>query len=181
MPVTGFLFHDIFLVAKQRAASYRRRRSKARAPARGGPWRFPPSGSAAPWRPATPAPASLHRRSFQPARLGHDARIGGVDAVNIGVDVAAIGLQRRRQRHRAGIRAAAAERGDPLVRARCPESRRPPRPGPGLMPFVQHLGFDRHRCGPSHASPKCGSGPASPARSAPARRWRRERRPAVRR
>ena len=56
------------------------------------------------------------------ARLGNDARIGGVDAVDIGEDVAAIGLQRRRQRHRRGVRAAAAERGDRGCPGRCPGS-----------------------------------------------------------
>ena len=45
---------------------------------------------------------------FEPPRLGNDARVGGVDAVHVGVDVAAVRLERRRHRHRAGVRAAAA-------------------------------------------------------------------------
>ena len=49
------------------------------------------------------------------ARLRNDARIGRVDAVDIGVDIAAVGLERRRQRHRRGIRAAAAQRRDAPV------------------------------------------------------------------
>ena len=39
----------------------------------------------------------------QAARLGHDARVGGVDAVDVGVDQALVGLQRRGHRHRRGV------------------------------------------------------------------------------
>ena len=42
----------------------------------------------------------------------HHARIGGVDAVDVGVDVAALGADRGGNRHGRGIRTAAAERGD---------------------------------------------------------------------
>ena len=42
----------------------------------------------------------------------HHPRVGGVDAVHVGVDVAARGLDRGRDRDRRGIGAAAAERGD---------------------------------------------------------------------
>ena len=42
----------------------------------------------------------------------HHARVGGVDAVDVGVDVAAVGLDRGGDRHRRGVGAAAAERGD---------------------------------------------------------------------
>ncbi len=66
----------------------------------------------------------------QPPRLGHDARVGRVDAVHIRIDVAAIRLQRRRQRHRRGVGAAAPQRGDAMVRARAPGTRPPPAPGP---------------------------------------------------
>ena len=62
------------------------------------------------------------------ARLGHDARVGGVDAVDVGVDLALVGLQRRGERHRRGVGAAAAERGDVAVRRRRPGSRRRRRP-----------------------------------------------------
>ncbi len=48
----------------------------------------------------------------EPARLGDDARIGRIDAVHVGVDVAALGLDCGRERHRARVRAAAAERRD---------------------------------------------------------------------
>ena len=44
-----------------------------------------------------------------------NARVGRIDAVNIGIDFAHLGLQGRRKRHRAGIRAAAAERGDIFI------------------------------------------------------------------
>ena len=43
------------------------------------------------------------------------AGVGGIDAVNIGIDFADLGLQGRRQRDRAGIRAAATECGDVLI------------------------------------------------------------------
>ncbi|KIU01504.1 hypothetical protein QU38_01280, partial [Staphylococcus aureus] len=46
---------------------------------------------------------------------GHDARIGGVDTVHIGVDVAAIRVDRSRHCHRRGVRAATAERGDAVA------------------------------------------------------------------
>ena len=42
----------------------------------------------------------------------HDARIGGEDAVDVGVDLADVGVERRGQRDRRGVGAAAAERGD---------------------------------------------------------------------
>ena len=40
--------------------------------------------------------------------------IGGVDAVDVGVDVAAVGIERRRERDRRGVGAAAPERGHPV-------------------------------------------------------------------
>ena len=54
----------------------------------------------------------LERDLVEAARLRHDARIGGVDAVDVGVDVAAVGLDRGGDRDRRGVGAAAAERGD---------------------------------------------------------------------
>ena len=47
-------------------------------------------------------------------RVRHDARVGGVDAVHVGVDLAHVGLGRGRERHRGGVAAATAERGDLL-------------------------------------------------------------------
>ena len=44
----------------------------------------------------------------------HDPRVGGEDAVDVGVDLADVGVQRRGQRDGGGVRAAAAERGDVL-------------------------------------------------------------------
>ncbi len=49
---------------------------------------------------------------LQFSRARHDPRVGGVDTIDIGVDVAAIGLHRRRDRHRRGVRSTAPERGD---------------------------------------------------------------------
>ena len=43
-----------------------------------------------------------------------DPRVGGEDAVDVGVDLADVGLQRRGQRHRGGVGAAATEGGDLL-------------------------------------------------------------------
>src|ERR1700709_1649001 len=54
----------------------------------------------------------LERDPVEPARLRHHARIGGVDAVDVGVDVAAVGVNRSRDRPRRRGRDAAAERGD---------------------------------------------------------------------
>ncbi len=51
----------------------------------------------------------------QLAGLRDDARVGGIDAVHIGIDVAAVGLQRCRQRHGGGVRPAAPQRGDAAV------------------------------------------------------------------
>ena len=65
------------------------------------------------------------------AGLGDDARVGGVDAVDIGEDVAAVRAQGGGQRHGRGVRAAAAERGHPALRRTGPGSRprrRPCRP-----------------------------------------------------
>ena len=50
------------------------------------------------------------RRAF-----GTTRGIGRVDAIDIGVDVAKIGLERDRDRNRAGVGAAAAERRQPVA------------------------------------------------------------------
>jgi len=52
----------------------------------------------------------------QAPRLGHQARVGGVDAVDVGIDMALVGLQRRGQRHGRSVGAAAAERGEVAFR-----------------------------------------------------------------
>ena len=49
------------------------------------------------------------------ARVGHDARIGGEDAVDVGVDLADVGADAGGDRDGGGVRAAAAERGDLAV------------------------------------------------------------------
>ena len=52
------------------------------------------------------------------AGVGHDARVGGEDAVDIGVDLADVGIHRGGERDGGRVGAAAAERGDVLgVRA----------------------------------------------------------------
>ena len=48
------------------------------------------------------------------ARGGHDPRVGGEHAVDVGVDLADVGVERRGERHGGGVGAAAAERGDVL-------------------------------------------------------------------
>ncbi len=50
----------------------------------------------------------------QPPGVGDDPRVGGEDAVHVGVDLADVGVQRRRHRDRGGVRAAAAQGGDVL-------------------------------------------------------------------
>ena len=64
--------------------------------------------------PASSSISSKEMRDRQP-RLRDHARIGGVDAVDVGEDLALVGLERNRQRHGAGVRAAAADGGDVAV------------------------------------------------------------------
>jgi hypothetical protein len=45
---------------------------------------------------------------------GHDARVGGEDAVDVGVDLAHVGLERGGERHRGRVGAAPAQGGDLL-------------------------------------------------------------------
>ena len=45
-------------------------------------------------------------------RVLHNARIGGINAVHVRVNLAKVGLERGRQRNRRQIRTAAAQRGD---------------------------------------------------------------------
>ena len=58
----------------------------------------------------------LEGDGVEPPRLGNDARIGRVDAVDVGVDLALVGLERGGQRHAGRVRAAAAERRDVAFR-----------------------------------------------------------------
>ena len=48
----------------------------------------------------------------EPVRGRHHARVGGVDAIDVGIDVATLGADRGRDRDGGGIGAAAPERGD---------------------------------------------------------------------
>ena len=54
----------------------------------------------------------LEGNGFEPARFGHDAGIGGVDAVDIGIDLALVGLERSRQCNAGGVGSATTQRGD---------------------------------------------------------------------
>ena len=58
----------------------------------------------------------LEADAREPTRVGDDARIGGVDAVDVGVDQALVGLQRRRDGDGRRVGAAAAERRHVAVR-----------------------------------------------------------------
>ncbi len=49
------------------------------------------------------------------AGLGQDARVGGVDAVDVGIDFASVGPQHGGQGHRGGVAAAAPQGGDVVV------------------------------------------------------------------
>ena len=52
----------------------------------------------------------LVREGVQLARLGDETRVGGEDALDVGVDLAHVGLERGRERDRRRVRPAAAER-----------------------------------------------------------------------
>ena len=56
----------------------------------------------------------LEGDGVEPPRFGHDPRIGRIHAVDVGVDLALVGLERRGQRDAGGIGTAAPERGDVL-------------------------------------------------------------------
>ena len=58
----------------------------------------------------------VERDARELPRARDDARVGGVDAFDVGVDLAHVGAERGRQRDRGGVGAAAAERGDVLAR-----------------------------------------------------------------
>ena len=57
----------------------------------------------------------LERHRVEPARFRHDARVGRVDAVDVGVDLALVGLERGGERDARRVRTAAAERRDVAV------------------------------------------------------------------
>ena len=66
----------------------------------------------------------LVRHLRELARLRDDPRVGAVDAVDVGVDLAHVRLERGRERDRGRVGAAAAERRDVARRSRRPGSRR---------------------------------------------------------
>ena len=61
-------------------------------------------------------------------RSRNDTRVRGVNAVNVGIDIATVGADRRRHGHRRGVGAAAPERGEAT----------------GLMVQALKTGDDRH-------------------------------------
>ncbi len=56
----------------------------------------------------------LERHFGKPARLRHDARVGRVDAVDVGIDIATVGRDRRRKCNSRSVRTAAPERRHPI-------------------------------------------------------------------
>ena len=74
-------------------------------------------------------------------------------------------FERRGERHRRGIRAAAAERGDPARAGRSPETRRRRRPAPGPG-GAEARRLRSLRSAPCRARRRCGSGSANRATSA---------------
>ena len=76
----------------------------------------------------------LEGHRVQLARVGHDPRVGGVHAGDVGVDFAHLRAERGGDRHRGRVRAAAPERGDVLGRSRRPGSPPPARCGPPPAP-----------------------------------------------
>jgi len=56
------------------------------------------------------------RDDIELAGAGQDARVGGEDPVDVGIDLAHVGAQGRRERRRGRVGAAATERGDVLGR-----------------------------------------------------------------
>ena len=84
----------------------------------------------------------LERHLVELARLRHDARVGGVDAVDVGVDVAAVGLHASGDGDRGRVGAAAAERRDAAVLADALEAG-DDGDRAALQRLVERRGFDR--------------------------------------
>ena len=110
------LFHNILLVANQRAGLSGCGIVEGRPHiglARRAPWPFRPTAPASTLAPSEAISSISSKATLSSRRaFGHDARIGRVDAVHVRIDVAAIRLDGGGDRDRAGVRAAAAERGD---------------------------------------------------------------------
>ncbi len=114
MPLTTLLFHDVLLVADQRA----------RHVLEAGEHLQPDLVQHRQLDRAGLQHLGAQRCQLQHLLVGNavdlarpalDAGVGGVDAVDVGVDVAALGAKRRGQRHGRSVRAAAAERCDAPV------------------------------------------------------------------
>src|SRR5579872_5931491 len=65
----------------------------------------------APWE----ASSSMSSNTIlEPARFWNHSRVGRIDAVHVGIDIATVGLDRGCDRHRRGVGAATPERRDPV-------------------------------------------------------------------
>src|SRR5690606_11402282 len=80
---------------------------------------------------------------LQPLRLGHDARIGGVNAIHIGVDLAFVGLECRCQRDAGGI-GATTSKGSDIARFIYPLEAGNHHHTPGLEVLADVLRVDLH-------------------------------------
>ena len=96
-------------------AVLRARRRTGRGPGCRSGGRTRRSAGAGSWRRRPPSRASPRRRSRSSLRaVGTMPRVGGEDAVDVGVDLADLGAERRGQGDGRGVGGAAAERGDVL-------------------------------------------------------------------
>ena len=98
------------------------------------------------------------------SRLGDDARVGGVDALDVGVDVAAVGLDPGRERDRRRIRSAAAERRQAPSAVDCPGSLGSPPPSRPTRRLSSIADFDMRRSARQPWTPTRGSAAASPCK-----------------
>ena len=97
-----------------------------------------------------------------------DARIGRIDAVDVGIDVAAAGLDRGGDGDGAGVRAAAAERRDAAGLLVNPLKAGDDRDFAARLETLDQSARRRCRgCAPTRASRRSGSALASPAMNAP--------------
>ena len=129
-----FLFHDVFLVAKQCAAQIGRegRKHPRRHAMQHGD--FHRAGLQHLGAQRRHFQHFLIGDLFQPPRLGHDARIGGIDAIHVRVDIAAFRLDPGRDRHRAKY----PNRRGPGWKCGCPGPR--PESPPPRRPRPRHAG-----------------------------------------
>ena len=105
----GLLFHDVFLVAKQCAAHIGRegRKHAGRHPVQHGD--FHRTGLQHLGAQGRHFQHLLIGDLFQATRFRDNARVGGIDAVHVGIDIAARRADTGGNRHSAGVGAAAAQ------------------------------------------------------------------------